>query len=64
MKFYERYPQLTEKEFLTKVLADTVFSTMSLENQVVPRHKVVEIVQSVLREQELKGNQFFGNQCR
>lgn len=61
MKFYEKYPQLKEKAFLMKVLTDTVFSTMSLEDQTVAKPKVVEIVQSVLREQELKGSQFFGN---
>lgn len=59
MKFYEKYPQLKEKGFLTKVLTDTVFSTMSLENQQVSKLKVAEIVESVLRERELKGKQFF-----
>jgi hypothetical protein len=62
MKFYEKYPQLKEKGFLSKVLADTVFSTMSLEDQQVPKPKVIEIVQSLLAEQELKGRQFFTNQ--
>lgn len=61
MKFYEKYPQLKEKAFLSKVLADTVFSTMSLEDQTVAKSKVVEIVQAALWEQELKGCQFFGN---
>ncbi len=61
MKFYERYPQLKEKGFLAKVLTDTVFSTMSLENQTVSKAKVADIVKSVLRDQELKGNQFFSN---
>lgn len=62
MKFYEKYPQLKEKAFLAKVLSDTVFSTMSLENQQVAMPKVVEIVQTVLTEQESKGSQFFTNQ--
>jgi hypothetical protein len=62
MKFYEKYPQLKEKGFLSKVLTDTVFSTMSLEDQQVPKPKVIEIVQSLLAEQELKGRQFFSNQ--
>jgi len=61
MKFYEKYPQLQQKAFLSKVLTDTVFSTMSLENQTVEKTRVAEIVQSVLRVQELKGNQFFSN---
>lgn len=64
MKFYEKYPQLKEKGFLSKVLIDTVFSTMSLENQQVPKPKIVEIVQLLLNERELKGGQFFTNQSR
>ena len=61
MKFYEKYPKLKEKGFLSKVLTDTVFSTMSLEDQQVSRAKIVKIVQTVLKEKELKGNQFFAN---
>jgi hypothetical protein len=61
MKFFEKYPQLTEKEFLTKILTDTVFSTMSLEDQQVEKSKVEEVVVSLLREEESKGTQFFAN---
>ncbi len=35
---------------------------MSLENQQVSMSKVEEIVLSLLKEQELKGDQFFSNQ--
>lgn len=62
MKFYGKYPQLKEKVFLNEVLTNTVFSTMSLENQQVSMSKVKEIVLSLLKEQELKGGQFFSNQ--
>ena len=62
MKFYEKYPQLKEKAFLSKVLINTVFSTMSLEDQKVPKAKIVKIVDSILKEKESKGNQFFANQ--
>lgn len=62
MKFYEKYPQLKEKGFLSKVLTNTVFSTMSLEDQQVPKTKIVKIINDVLKEKELKGNQFFTNQ--
>jgi hypothetical protein len=62
MKFYEKYPQLKEKDFLSKVLTNTVFSTMSLEDQQVPKTKIVKIINGVLKEKELKGNQFFTNQ--
>ncbi len=61
MKFYEKYPKLKEKGFLTQILTDTVFSTMSLENQQVPLPKVKEIVLALLKEEELKGGQFFSN---
>ena len=61
MKFYEKYPKLKQKSFLSKVLADTVFSTMSLEDQQVSKIKVVKIVEGILKEKELKGNQFFTN---
>jgi len=61
MKFYDKYPKLKEKGFLTKVLTDTVFSTMSLEDQQVAKSKVNEMVMRLLSEQESKGNQFFAN---
>ena len=61
MKFYEKYPQLKEKAFLSKVLTDTIFSTMSLENQQVSKSRVIEIIQNLLIEKELKGDQFFIN---
>jgi hypothetical protein len=61
MKFYEKYPKLKEKSFLSKVLTNTVFSTMSLEDQQVPKAKIVQIVNSILREKKLQGNQFFTN---
>jgi hypothetical protein len=61
MKFYEKYPQLKQKSFLSKMLTDTVFSTMSLEGQQVSKSKVVKIVDTILKEKELKGNQFFTN---
>jgi hypothetical protein len=62
MKFYNKYPQLKEKEFLVKALTETVFSTMSLEDQQVAKSKVKEIVLDLLQKEELKGGQFFNNQ--
>ncbi|MWB93871.1 hypothetical protein GON26_05825 [Flavobacterium sp. GA093] len=59
MKFYEKYPQLKQKDFLSKVLVNTVFSTMSLENQQVPKIRIIKIVDAVLKEKELKGTAFF-----
>lgn len=62
MKFNEKFPQLKEKEALTQTLTNTVFSTMALEDQQVPKLKVKQIVSDLLKEQELKGDQFFSNQ--
>ena len=62
MKFYEKYPQLQEKNFLSKVLINTVFSTMSLEDQQVSKVTITKIVTSILKEKELEGSQFFTNQ--
>jgi hypothetical protein len=61
MKFYEKYPKLKQKSFLSKMLADTVFSTMSLEDQQVSKTKIVKIVNGILKDKELKGDQFFTN---
>jgi hypothetical protein len=55
MTFYDKYPQLKQRDFLSKILVGTVFSTMSLEDQQVDEKKVQEIVSSVLNEQESKG---------
>ena len=44
---------------MTKILTDTVFTTMMLENQQVAKLRVEEIVVALLNEQQLKGNQFF-----
>jgi len=61
MKFYDKYPQLKEKKILAQLLTNSVFATMSLENQQVAMPKVEEIVLLLLNEQELKDNQFFTN---
>ena len=62
MKFYEKYPQLKDRNFLSKMLEDSVFSTMSLENQEVSRSKVTEIISKVLKEKEMQGSTFFSSQ--
>lgn len=64
MKFYEKYPQLKKKHFLSKVISGTVFSTMALEDQRVSKTKVTKIVEALLEERELKGGQFFTDQGR
>lgn len=59
MKFYEKYPQLKQKSFLSKVLVSTVYSTMALENQDVSKMKIIKIVNTILEERELNGSAFF-----
>jgi hypothetical protein len=59
MKFYEKYPQLKDRAFLTKMLTDTVFSTMALEDQEVPIARVEEIVKLLLQEARVKGTSNF-----
>jgi hypothetical protein len=61
MKFYEKYPQLEDKSFLSRKLTSIVFSTMDLENQQIPKTKIVKIVATILKEKELKGDQFFAD---
>lgn len=62
MTFYEKYPQLQQKAFLTEVLTETVFSTMSLEDQQVPKPKVRQIVSSLLAEEPLKSGKLRYNE--
>ncbi|MEG2101615.1 MAG: hypothetical protein RRY99_08900 [Flavobacterium sp.] len=59
MKFYEKYPLLKQKSFLSKVLVDTVYSTMALENQDVSKIQIIKIVDTILKERELNGSAFF-----
>lgn len=61
MTFYEKYPQLQEKVFLTQMLTETVFTTMSLEDQQVSKNKIEEMVLSLLSDDELKSTQFIRN---
>ena len=62
MTFYEKYPQLKEKAFLAEMLTETVFTTMSLEDQQVPKAKVHKIVLSLLLNDELERSKLNGNQ--
>ncbi len=44
------------------MLSDSVFSTMSPEDQQVPKSKIKKIIFVVLKEKEIEGNAFFGDQ--
>jgi len=58
MKFYEKYPQFRDKAFLKNMLVNTVYTTMALEDQEVPKPKVEEMVERLLKEKEEKGEHF------
>jgi hypothetical protein len=62
MTFYEKYPQLQEKAFLTQMLTETVFTTMSLEDQQVAKDRVEEIILSLLSDDKLEISKLSGNQ--
>lgn len=62
MTFYEKYPQLKEKAFLTEMLTETVFTTMSLEDQQVPKEKVQKIILSLLADENLETSKLSRNQ--
>ena len=62
MTFYEKYPQLKEKAFLTEMLTETVYTTMSLEDQQVSKDKVQEIILSLLSGEDLETSKLDGNQ--
>ena len=54
MNFYDKYPVLKKREYLITLLTESVFASMSLENQILPKPKVQEIVISVLKEHAKK----------
>ena len=62
MTFYDKYPQLNQKVFLTEMLTETVFATMSLEDQQVPKEKIEKIVLSLLLNEDLEYNKLSSNQ--
>ena len=46
MTFLEKYPRLQDKSYLTEVITESVYATMALEEQTVPKPRVKEIVES------------------
>ena len=62
MTFYEKFPQLKEKKFLTVMLTETVFATMSLEDQQVSKEKIEKIVMSLLLNENLENSKLSSNQ--
>ena len=63
MKFYERYPQLRDRAFLSKTLERTLYAPMALENQEVSKEKVAVIVESTIKKRESESLDFFTNKA-
>jgi hypothetical protein len=61
MSFYDKYPQLKQKQFLFELLSKTVYATMALEDQTVPMQDIEKIVSSAIKKEELEQRQFFFN---
>jgi hypothetical protein len=54
-----KIPPTQGEDILTKILTDTVFATMALEDQTVEEQKVMEIVSLLLKNEESEGREFF-----
>ena len=62
MTFVEKYTQLQDRAFLSAMLTETVFATMSLEDQQVPKTTIQEIVENILAAKGLETSQLNFNQ--
>jgi hypothetical protein len=61
MTFYEKYPQLKQKQFLLELVSKSVYATMALEDQTVPMQDIEKIVKQAIEKEELRHGQFFFN---
>lgn len=61
MTFYDKYPQLKQKQFLLELITASVYSTMALEDQTVPMKDVEKIVKEAIEKQELIKSQLILN---
>lgn len=57
--FYDKYPQLRNRAFLSNMLRNTVYATMALENKMVPEEKIEVMVQKLLSKEKSEGTEFF-----
>ena len=62
MKLYEKYKQFQNESYLLEQVTNSVYATMQLENQGLPKQKIQEIVLSVIKENRLKGSELFVDQ--
>jgi len=61
MTFYDKYPQLKQKQYLLELIAKSVYATMALEDQIVPMKDIEQMVLKLIEETELKDNKFIIN---
>ena len=59
MTFYDKYPQLRNRVFLSNMLKNTVYATMALENQTVPEERIEAMVEKLIAKKELEMPEFF-----
>ncbi len=62
MTFLEKYPQLQDKAYLAEVITESVYANMALANRIVPKPRVREIVEAILKEQTFVDGKFVVNQ--
>jgi hypothetical protein len=63
MTFYDKYPQLRNRAFLSKMLKNTVYATMALENQTVAEEKIEAMVEKLIAKKELESPEFFSDEA-
>lgn len=62
MTFYEKYPQLQDKAFVTEMLSGSVYATVALENEEVSGKKVRDMAKGILSEVGAEPDQFLLNE--
>jgi hypothetical protein len=53
MRIRDKYPKLKNSAFFTKMVEESVFATMHLENQGVSKERIREIIKKVNDQKEL-----------
>jgi hypothetical protein len=53
MKIRDKYPKLKDTAFFAKMVEESVFATMNLENQGVTKERIRQIIQKVENQKEL-----------
>jgi hypothetical protein len=54
MKFSEKYSQLKNKQALEALLVSSIYTTMALEDQTVPKSYLLDVVKRLLSKRRSK----------